>query len=328
MKSFRTELSVNPSPIQITTGTPVFTIGSCFADSVGRRLIENKFIVSANLLGVVYNPLSIHKALLFALHNELPMPSTYVENAGIWNNYEFHSSLSGSSKGETEKKISNAIGAAHHFLKDTKILMITYGTARVFERKDTGEAVANCHKLPSGNFTMRILTPEKIRESFGLLFQKLRTLRPDMQIILTVSPVRHIKDTLEGNSLSKSILRYACHTIQEHYPDVEYFPAYEIMMDDLRDYRFYAADMIHPSPEAIDYIWGKFSSRYFNPSVKVLLKRWQDLSDALKHRPFHPESPAHERFLRETLQKLEELKALIPVEEEIEQIKSQLPKAL
>jgi len=326
MKSFRTELQVKTSTTQIRHNMPVFTIGSCFAESIGKRLMNNKFIVSANPFGTLYNPVSIHKVLLYALHNELPQPTTYIKNQEIWCNYEFHSSLSDVTKGQLEKKISNAIGTAHHFLKDADTLIITYGTAKVYEQVDTGEPVANCHKMPAGNFTSQILKPEKITESFEILFEKLKKWKPGIKIMLTVSPVRHIKDTPEFNSVSKSALRWACHAIQERCPSVEYFPAYEIMMDDLRDYRFYGADMIHPSGEAMDYIWEKFSDAYFNASTKALMKQWQEVSAALHHRPFHPKSAAHKKFLNETLRKLEELKTLIPVKEEIAHIRSQLPK--
>ena len=178
--------------------------------------------------------------------------------------------------------------------------------------------------MPSENFLSQILSPEKIIASFETLIEKLNKWKPGIKIILTVSPVRHVKDTLELNSVSKSILRWACHSIQEQYPGVEYFPAFEIMMDDLRDYRFYEPDMIHPSAEAIDYIWEKFSDSWFNPSTKSLMKQWQHISAALHHRPFHPQSEAHKKFLYETLRKLKELLPNIPVEEEIKEIQTQL----
>lgn len=314
------------SSIKIRHNTPVMTVGSCFADSIGKRFSNNKFIISANPFGTLFNPVSIHNVLRYVLHNELPQPSTYLENQGIWSNYEFHSSLSEENKSVLEKKITNIIGTTHHFLKETDTLIITYGTAKVYTLTNTGEAVANCHKMPAGNFTSCILSPEQIAESFNILFEELRRWKPGLRIILTISPVRHIKDTLEMNSLSKSALRWACHAITEHCPGVEYFPAYEMMMDDLRDYRFYDEDMIHPSSVAIDYIWGKFSDTYFDLPTKSLMKQWQEVLTALQHRPFHPKSMVHKTFLNETLRKLEELKPLIPVEEEIAHIQSQLHK--
>lgn len=324
MKSFRTEVKLNPSPIAININTRIFTIGSCFADAIGQRLQQNKFVVSSNPFGPLYDPLSIHKTLTYIIHNELPLPATYVENQGIWSNYEFHSSLSALDKSEVERKISNAIGAAHHFFHETDMLMLTYGTANVYERKDTGERVANCHKMPGANFSNHLLTPEQVEASFDDLAENLKTWKPDLKIILTVSPVRHIKDTLELNSVSKSILRWSCHRIQERYPAVTYFPSYEMMMDDLRDYRFYTADMIHPTPDGLNYIWEKFSDHYFDAPTQSLLKQWQIVFAALHHRPFHIRSAAHQRFLIETRKKLEELKSLLPVDEEIRLIESQL----
>lgn len=145
-----------------------------------------------------------------------------------------------------------------------------------------------------------------------------------MKIILTVSPVRHLKDTLELNSVSKSVLRLACHQIAGQFDDVEYFPAYEIVMDDLRDYRFYKADMLHPTEEAEDYVWDKFMERYFSPALRDFIHRWQAILLAMRHKPFHPGSSAHQQFLRETLKRLEEFKSLVDVEEEILTLKQQI----
>jgi hypothetical protein len=147
---------------------------------------------------------------------------------------------------------------------------------------------------------------------------------PNITFILTVSPVRHVKDTLELNNVSKSVLRLACHSITEAHPDVEYFPAYEIMMDDLRDYRFYKSDMIHPTEEAEEYIWESFIARYFDSATNDFFKKWEKLMSAMEHRAFHPASKAHQSFLKETLESIQELKKVVNVDREEELIKSQL----
>lgn len=324
MKSFRTEIKVAASKRSIGYDDQILALGSCFADAVGELLHQHKFRVLANPQGPAYHPLAIHKIVQYILHNELPLDSSYVESQGVWHNFEFHSRLSAASKKDIVRNLTDSIGLAHHFAKSASVLIITYGTAKVHCRAKSGEPVANCHKLPASEFRTEWLTPESIAESFHQLYHTMKQALPELHIILTVSPVRHLRDTLELNSVSKSILRLACHHIQQQHPDVDYFPAFEILIDDLRDYRFYDSDMIHPSADAVEYIWDKFTTRYFSEDTQQILHRWKAIARSLNHRPFHESSEAHQLFVRETLRELEELKAVIPVEEEIERLTSQL----
>ena len=170
-------------------------------------------------------------------------------------------------------------------------------------------------------------TQNKILESFDETYRAVKIFNSDIRIIITVSPVRHLKDTLELNSVSKSILRLTCHTLTELYDDVEYFPAYEILLDDLRDYRFYSSDLIHPTSDAIDYIWKKFIAHYFDLETKIFLEEWEEITKALTHKPFQPTSQAHQDFLKETLKRLHELKLKVNVEEEIKSINAQIIKS-
>jgi hypothetical protein len=158
------------------------------------------------------------------------------------------------------------------------------------------------------------------------VFNQLKNFNPKIKIILTVSPVRHLKDTLELNSVSKSILRVACHHLSTQYDDVEYFPAFEMMVDDLRDYRFYKADMLHPTAEAEDYIWEKFMERYFSHELKEFVGKWNVILAALRHRPFHPQTALHQQFLKDILEKLEEVEPWVNVEDEKSQVRQQLIK--
>ena len=327
MKSFRTELQLKSSIFNFGLRDSIFTIGSCFADQIGTELRQNKFKTSINTLGVIYNPLSIHRALHYSLKASSPKEETYVQQGGLWNNYEFHSSFSAPTKEETTLKIEQSINTAHDFLKETEVLSITYGTAWAFKRRDNGELVANCHKVDSKKFNKVLQIPTEIEESFHGLYQELKSFKKSIKIILTVSPVRHIKDTLELNQVSKSVLRLACHNLQDKYADVTYFPAYEIMMDDLRDYRFYEPDMIHPSCEAIEYIWDKFSNHYFDDSTKDFIREWKSISADLLHRAFHPQADAHQKFLKEILKKLEALSSIVNVENEIAFVTSSLTKS-
>jgi hypothetical protein len=321
---FRTEITIPASSYTLALDHRILTTGSCFSDEIGRKLGENKFTVSTNPFGTAYNPVSIHKTLRYTLHNQALSPHTFVHTHGLHCNYDFHSRFSSLEKPPLEKQLQETIGATHYFLKDTHWLLITYGTAWVYERKDTGEVVSNCHKVPATHFDKLLLSQKRILEDFQTLNQELLRFNPGLQIMLTVSPVRHIKDTLTLNSVSKSVLRLACHTLAEIHSHVHYFPSYEIMTDDLRDYRFYNADLIHPNDQAIEYIWQKFSETYFTPQTKATLRQWQSIRQALQHKPFHPQSAGHQHFLKETLSKLKSIQQQINVEEEIKLVESQI----
>jgi hypothetical protein len=302
----------------------IFTIGSCFAEVIGNSLAESKFKVLVNPFGAVYNPWSIHKLLRYVIrHMDVP-PETYVKNQGIEFNFDFHSCISSLSMHDLKSIISERIGTAHNFLKNTKWLFLTYGTSFVYERSDSGEIVANCHKMPASNFKKYLLSQKKILEDFQLLHEELTAFNPDIQIILTLSPVRHLKDTVVLNSVSKSILRLTCHTLQETYSNTHYFPAYEIMLDDLRDYRFYKPDMIHPNEVAEEYIWERFAETLFDKSTSEFVGKWKSISAALKHKSFHPTSEGHQQFLRETLTKLNAISSTVNVDKEINMIKNQI----
>jgi GSCFA family len=174
------------------------------------------------------------------------------------------------------------------------------------------------------NFNKQLLSEGEILESFNSLYAEAKKFNPSLKFILTLSPVRHVKDTLELNSVSKAILRSACHSIVTTHSDIDYFPAFEIMTDDLRDYRFYKSDMLHPTEEAEDYIWEKFMNTFFDRLTIELVNEWANLRAALEHKPFHPQSRTHQKFLKLTLAKLVELKSKINVDQEIAAVQSQI----
>ena len=323
MHILRTIVSNSTSPFGIGLKHPFLTLGSCFADGIGNRLQDNKFSVLPNPFGTVYNPHSIHKLLHYALSGKTPPDDTYLKHDEVFLNYDFHSEFSALSRTELVEKIDASIATTHAFLKGASHLIITYGTAWVYEHHNTNEIVANCHKKPSAEFTKSLLTQKKVIESFEKVYTILKAYNPSLRIILTVSPVRHLKDTLELNSVSKSVLRLACHTLCNTFTDVEYFPAYEIMLDDLRDYRFYKADMLHPTEEAVDYIWNAFIETYADQDLKTFLKQWKEITTALAHKPFHPSTAAHQKFLSDVLKKLEGLSKLVDVNSEIRFVQNQ-----
>jgi hypothetical protein len=321
---FRTELSPEASALKINLKDKILTAGSCFSDAIGSKLTDSKFNALVNPFGVSYNPHSIHKVLRYALYNSVVPEHSFLTNQEIFANYDFHSSFSALNKLEVEKNVKETVKESHNFLKDTTWIFITYGSAWVYERNDTGEIVSNCHKMPANIFTKVLLSQKKVLESFEALYRDLKTFNPTCKIILTLSPVRHIKDTLQLNSVSKSVLRLGCQTISESYSDVFYFPSYEIMLDDLRDYRFYKADLIHPSAEAEEYIWGKFSNCFFDEETTNFIKLWKPIHTALQHKAFHSGTKAHQNFLRKTLTQLKELSKVVNVDKEITRLESEL----
>lgn len=320
---FRTELSVSGTKA-IGLEQAIVTIGSCFSDAIGQQLSQNKFKATVNPFGTCYNPISIHQLLTLACHNAAPAADSYLEQNGIHANYLFHSRFSSLSRGQLEQQLKSTLNSVHQYLQKASVVMITYGTAWVYQRSDTGEIVNNCHKVSSTKFTKRLLEVEEIVQDFTLLAKELVTINPSVQFILTLSPVRHLKDTLELNSVSKSIVRQAIYKITQQHKTASYFPAYELLLDDLRDYRFYKSDMLHPSEEAEKYIWNKFAQAYFDTTTLEFIRKWTVLQHDLNHKPFQPHSPAHQAFLQSLKGKLMELKSMVDVEEELSIVQSQI----
>ena len=304
---FRTEVQIPASGLDLTLQDGIVTIGSCFAEVIGSKLEQNKANVLVNPFGTIFNPLSVCRLLDAALVQKHDFEKNLVQHNGIWYAYDLHSSLSSPDREELVESISQQIGNTNKTLSEARLLIITLGTAVGYRLKSTGEVVANCHKLPAREFSRELLSLGIILPDFEKTLQSLRLFNPNMQVLLTVSPVRHIKETIETNSVSKAILRVLCHQLSQTHQHVGYFPAFEIMMDDLRDYRFYGRDMLHPTEVAEDYIWDKFASAYFDKSFISFLKEWEKMRRAVAHRAFHPESEAHQNFLKNTLKQLQDL---------------------
>ncbi|MEQ9438235.1 MAG: GSCFA domain-containing protein [Cyclobacteriaceae bacterium] len=322
---FRTPVEVSPPHIPISLHDPIFFIGSCFSQSIGERFRQNKFDTCINPFGILYNPASIFRLLHDAINQAMPGEHTYLTNQGTHFNYQFHSDFSSDSRSDLQAQIEQALTSTREYLKSCRWLVMTLGSAFGYELRENGQIVSNCHKMPAQTFHQRLLDPDEIVMRFEQLHRALAMLNPDLRYILTVSPVRHVRDTLVQNSVSKSVLRVAAHTIQQHHTqDVFYFPSYELMMDDLRDYRFYRSDMLHPSEVAEDYIWQQLTENYLTPEARKFLKAWQPLHKALHHRAFRPSSESHQQFLRKTIDQLKQLSRTVDVQSEIEQLEQQL----
>lgn len=323
MNEFRTEM-IPVLKKNIDRKSAIITLGSCFSDAIGSKLKENKFETLVNPFGTVYNPISIHRLLANAIQAKYPTKETYLRSQDIYFNYDFHSRFFSSSEDDLVHQIKSVVDTSHQFLRKTRVIVITYGTSFVYQRNDNHHIVANCHKVPGKEFTKRLISSEEIVSSFKNLFDIIQEHISLDRIILTVSPVRHVKDTLERNNLSKAVLRVACEQIEGQFPSVEYFPSYEIMMDDLRDYRFYKRDLIHPTDQAEDYIWERFAHTYFSESTLKLLREWDGIQKAMAHRPHQVNGVSHQAFLLETIKRLEEIKPHFDVESEITKLKSLL----
>lgn len=318
---FRTELHIEPSEKKISLDTPVLSVGSCFSDNIGQLLQSYKFDIISNPFGVIFNPISNNKLLRSSIQNDPASTDGYLQNQDIHLHYDFHSQFGSANQGELENTIKSATTKTHIHLKKVKWLIITWGTAIVYERKDTGGIVANCHKVPAAQFGKRVLTQKEIIHDFE---QLLKSLSPDIQVLLTVSPVRHIKETLELNSVSKSTLRIASHSLVNQHKNVHYFPSYEMMMDDLRDYRFYKSDMLHPTDEAIKYIWGKFAVSYFDQSTLEFVDKWEKIMKAINHKPFNVHSKSHQQFIQNTISEVLRFEDKVDIVNEVNQLKGQL----
>ncbi len=305
---FRTEIRIRPFDPPIGHRTPILSLGSCFAETIASRLAEARFRVTANPIGVLFNPFSIARTLRrFAAGEEVRRCELHPSH-GLWFHYDFHGSFSGPSPETALQAMNVASQAGHAALLRSEYVMATFGTAWVYERTDTGDAVANCHRQPQALFRRRLLEAEEIAAEWSEL---LAGPLAGKRVVLTVSPVRHLADGLEGNSLSKSVLRLAAERIAGAFPTVRYFPAYEILLDDLRDYRFYGDDLVHPSAQAAAYIWEKFAEAALSPEARGLLPRIEAVVSTARHRPLHPEGGEFAACCRRMLAEIE---ALAPID--------------
>jgi hypothetical protein len=322
---FRTELTIAPQERQLSRTARVLTVGSCFADSIGERLRLNKVQALVNPFGTVFQPLALAQLLRAAAGEEQDWQQHLVEARGRWQSFDFHSTIGADSPVELLQLIQGTVQRVSEFVRTAEVVVLTLGTAWAYRLRETGELVSNLHKLPAGLFEKELLTADEIVNGLAEVHSLLRRANPDIRIVLTVSPVRHIKDTLPLNAVSKSVLRVACHYLSELLPGVTYFPAYELLTDELRDYRFYAADMLHPSDVAEDYIWDRFARTYFDADFGRFRKEWAAVRQSLGHRPLHPGAPEHRTFLDQTRERLEKLASQgVEVRQELRDVQRQL----
>jgi hypothetical protein len=300
---FRTEVKMDSSPTKISHQQGIFASGSCFATHIGKRLQDLKLDVTLNPFGIVYNPVSLTRQYNLLLNKETFDGSRYLNDQDRTFHYDFHSELWGHSIKDWEERYRKIQQCALGKLQDSTVLIWTLGTSIAYRYSD-GVFVANCHKQARDLFSKEMI---EVEEMYSLLSRLIRSINKQ-KIILTVSPIRHTKEGLTHNTRSKARLIEVAHLLAANFDAVDYFPSYEIMMDDLRDYRFYEKDMIHPSQMALDYIWEKFSDAYFTSESKQLNKAIEKITAAYHHRPFHAEGNAFHTFCKKQIEQIHQLK--------------------
>lgn len=310
---FSTPIPIAKSNNPIDYNSKIVSLGSCFAVNIGLKLDYFKFRNTTNPFGILFHPLALEKFIGYALQQKQFTESDIFQLNDLWHCFDAHSDLSHPDKEVLLGNLNQACSLAYAELKEATHLIITLGTAWVYRNIASGNLVANCHKVPQKEFTKELLSPETIKQSLESIIARVTEVNPKLNFIFTVSPVRHIKDGFTENQWSKANLISGLHqTINNKQQTINYFPSYEIMMDELRDYRFYAEDMIHPSAIAVDYIWERFTEAYITSEAQQTMKLADNIQKGLSHRPFNPDTEQHQVFLQKLDEKIKTLQKQHP----------------
>ncbi len=314
MVKFNTPVALNESGTKISYHTQSMMIGSCFSENIGRNLQECCMPITVNPFGILYNPSSIANCLKHIITQKKFTDQDLFEREGLFHSFSHHSSFSNSNPKTVLDQINKHSLEAYNRLKQASHLFITFGTAWVFENKKSGAIVSNCHKVPASEFVQYRLTVSQIKEEWIALIDQLKALNPNLHLVFTVSPIRHLKDGAHENQLSKSSLLLAIDELIKHFGNelISYFPAYELQLDELRDYRFYANDMLHPSELALEYFREKFSAVFLEKDSQQVKEAIEKLLQAAKHRPFNASEKVYRDFITLQLEKINQLKIQYP----------------
>ncbi len=309
---FRTEINPKHFPEPVKHSDKIVTFGSCFADNIADKLLYYKFRVLKNPFGVLYNPVSIANSLYYVFWNQGFKDEDLIFHAGEYHSFYHHGDFSHHDKNVCLERINRGLAETRKFIEESDLAILTFGTAYVYRHKEKDIIVSNCHKIPASRFERFRLSIKETAKGIVRAVKFLKTLNENIKIILTVSPVRHWKDGAVENQRSKATLLLAVEEILSECKDVFYFPSYEILMDDLRDYRFYSEDLVHPNNIAVDYIWEKFSGAAFDDKTRELLRRIDKIQRGLNHKPRNPNSEEHQKFMSSLQKQIEELTAEYP----------------
>ena len=298
---FRIPVNIQKNILQIKYDDQIMLFGSCFSENIGNKLDYYKFNVTINPFGILYNPKSIFRNINALLNNTEPKEADLFKYNYLWQSWNYHGSFSAKNKSEVINVMQREFTNASEQIQNLKVLVITFGTSWVYKYLDSNYIVANCHKVPAEKFERYRLSTKEIIKDYEEIINKLKTINSDLNIIFTVSPIRHLKDGAAQNQLSKSSLLLAIDSLTRSFDNCNYFPSYEIMMDELRDYRFYKTDMIHPSDQAIDYIWDKFRLSFISNSSYDIMNQVKKIKDAVRHKPLNSNSEKHKMFRKNFL---------------------------
>ena len=309
--TFRTELKVKESNVKISFRDSLLFLGSCFADNMFDYFQKHKFKSVSNSFGALYHPTSILNAVQLALNNK-GVEDSIIDTNGLTTSFHVHSILNQPSKDDFLKQFESARSRLEQGILHSTHVFITLGTAHVYRHLKSDSIVANCHKVPQKEFQKELLSSEEILKDLKGSIDRIKEVNPSIQIILTLSPVRYLRDGFEENQLSKSLLYVAIKACVSHYSQVTYFPSYEYVLDDLRDYRFYDKDLLHPNQFALDYIWDKLKETYFDETTYNILKRVEKINSRLNHKLFFPQTSKAQEFKEKTEDLIRQLKNEFP----------------
>lgn len=330
---FRTHVHIPEANYRIDHSTKMMLFGSCFSENIGSKLKNNKFNVDVNPFGILYNPLSVSNSIRRLLIRKDFTETDILYNNEMYHSFMHHGSFSDTDKNNCLKNINDRYNKAVEMIEEVDLFLITFGTAYVYKLKQTGnigisEIVSNCHKYPADKFDRTRLTVDEIVEEWADLIKQLKAVNKNVKFLFTVSPIRHWKDGAHENQISKSILHLAIDQLVRIFvEDLLYFPAYEIVIDELRDYRFYEDDMMHPSAFAVDYIWQNFSKTFFSNATLKINKEWAQIRKSIDHKPLFPNTNSYRKFLEQIFLNLREFSSRNPhisCENEIQKITSLL----
>lgn len=303
---FRLEFFPKAFAQKINIKDKLFLAGSCFTEQIGGKLAAHKFSIIENPNGILFNPVSIARSLTSYIEAKIYHQEDLFYFQELWGSWEHHTRFSALTAESCLQKINASQESAHAFLKSADWLLLTLGSAFVYDR-EAGKVVANCHKMPTDKFQKHLLSTDAVVTHLDTLIYRLKQFNPGLRIIFTVSPVRHLRDGFVANNRSKATLINAVHHLVDKFENIYYFPAYELVIDDLRDYRFYAEDMAHPNYAATNYVWEKFIATCIDEPSQIVMKEINSINAARQHKAFNAQSKAHQKFLAAYLQRVQHL---------------------
>ncbi len=309
---FSLKIPIAKSKQLISYQSDMMLLGSCFSENIGSKFSYFKLNASVNPFGIIFNVVSIEKLIQRAVNKDFFTEKDIFFHNDLWHCFEVHSELSNPNKDTFLETLNTLIESTNCQISKLTHCIITLGTSWVYQNNTTGEIVANCHKVPQKEFTKVLLSPAQNEQSLRSIVALIHSVNLTCQFIFTISPVRHSKDGFFENNVSKANLFSALHSSIIHHPSLTYFPSYEIVLDELRDYRFYEKDMLHPNALAVDYIWERFSETYFDQETLSIMQDVEVIQKGLAHRPFNPDTESHRKFLDKLEDKMQVLQKKVP----------------